>query len=103
MQDKKRWKDKIPSIPKSTRVDLSPKPSEVRIARLTAGLTKADAARLVFVNPQTWEHWENASYGIKMHPAIAELFALKTGLKPLEPFVPDYTLGLDGWDKLPKE
>ena len=45
-----------------------------------------EAADLVFVSRQTWLAWErnpDHPQHREMHPAFGELFALKTGLKPL--------------------
>ena len=62
-------------------------PWDVRSARHKTGLTMQEAADLVFVSRLTWLAWErnpdHPQYR-KIHPAHAELFALKTGLKTLE-------------------
>lgn len=64
----------------------SPAPWDVRTARHNTGLTMQEAADLVYVTRSTWLAWErnpNHKDHRKMHPGLAELFALKTGLKPL--------------------
>lgn len=66
--------------------ELSPAPWDIRSARHRTGLTMEEAAELVYKNREWWlkcernpDHPEHLS----MHPAYAELFALKTGLKKL--------------------
>lgn len=54
----------------------SPKPEEIRQARLSAGLTQAQAAELVNYSTIGWQKCENGHR--KMHPATWELFRLKT-------------------------
>jgi DNA-binding XRE family transcriptional regulator len=65
----------------------SPKPWDVRTARHKTGLTMEEAAYLVYSARSTWLAWErnpdHADYK-PMHPAFAELFALKVGLKELK-------------------
>jgi DNA-binding XRE family transcriptional regulator len=64
----------------------SPKPWDVRTARHKTGLTMEEAGELVYVGRSTWFSWErNPDYSdyLPMHPAFAELFALKVGLKEL--------------------
>jgi DNA-binding XRE family transcriptional regulator len=64
----------------------SPKPWDIRSARHKTGFTMQEAADLVYVSRQTWLNWErnpDHPQHSEMHPAYAELFALKTGLKPL--------------------
>jgi len=63
---------------KRTRRD-SPHPSaaEIAAARAAASLTQTQAAELIYSTLRTWQDWEA---GIaKMHPAIFELFRIKTG------------------------
>ena len=58
-----------------------PSPNQIREARKSVRFTIPEAADTVYVTPMTWSRWER---GLKrMQPAFAELFALKTGLKPL--------------------
>ncbi len=54
----------------------SPKPEEIRQARNNRGLTQTEAAALVYAPLRTWQDWEGAK--TKMHPAIFELFKIKT-------------------------
>lgn len=64
----------------------SPKPWDVRTARHQTGLTMEEAGALVFSARSTWLSWERDPWHpdhVSMHPAFAELFALKVGLKPL--------------------
>ena len=61
----------------------NPKPAEVRAAREAAGLTQAQAAALVCASLRNWQQWEQtegASSARRMHPAIWELFRMKTGV-----------------------
>lgn len=47
--------------------------------QLSAQESKDTCARLVHVSPSTWHKWE---HGVQqMHPGLAELFTLKTGIK----------------------
>lgn len=62
------------------RVDLSPKPEEVRAARKDAGLSQTSAAKLVHTTCRTWQQWEaaeNKPGHRRMHPAFWELFHRK--------------------------
>ena len=71
---------------KQKKKRLAVSPCDVRSARKKSGFTMEEAAAFVFVSRRTWESWEKETdhYDYrKMHPAFAELFALKTGLKPL--------------------
>lgn len=64
----------------------SPKPWDIRTARHKTGLTMEEAGALVFSSRSTWLSWErNPDHpdNAAMHPAFAELFALKVGLKDL--------------------
>lgn len=67
-----------------------PLPEEIREARKTVGMTIAEAAELVGVHKKTWICWEIPK-GEKGHqcmlPCYAELFAYKSGLKPLPEIV----------------
>jgi DNA-binding transcriptional regulator YiaG len=59
----------------------SPPPDEIRAAREAAGLSCAQAAELVHCTRRAWYLWEavdNASSRRAMHPAVWELFRLKT-------------------------
>lgn len=59
---------------------------DVRTARHKTGLNLAEAGLLVYVGGSVWQAWErDPSHRAhkSMHPAYAELFALKVGLKPL--------------------
>lgn len=54
----------------------SPKPSQVRAAREAAGLTQTAAAALIYCTLRGWQEWEAGNR--RMHPALWELFQLKT-------------------------
>jgi len=61
----------------------NPSATEVRAAREAAGLTQAQAASLVYASLRNWQQWEQgegASSARRMHPAIWELFRIKTRL-----------------------
>lgn len=68
-----------------------PDPWDVRTARHKTGFTLAEAADLVFVERKTWLAWErnpdHHEYRA-MHPAFAQLFALKAGLITIEEICP---------------
>jgi DNA-binding XRE family transcriptional regulator len=68
------------------RKSLIPAPWDIRSARKQTGFTMQEAADMVYVTRNTWLCWErNPDHRLykKMHPAYAELFALKAGLKEL--------------------
>jgi transcriptional regulator with XRE-family HTH domain len=51
-----------------------PSPSEIKQARLDAGLTQLEAAELVGFSARAWQMWE---YGKRpMRPAVFHLFKL---------------------------
>lgn len=54
---------------------LPPKPAEIREARKKAGMSQAQAARLVHVNERLWRYWEAGTH--RMPAASWELFLLK--------------------------
>lgn len=56
-------------------VTTMPSPADIRAARLRAGLTQAQAAALVGVQPRAWRYWEGG--GRKMGAAVWELFQIK--------------------------
>lgn len=55
----------------------APDAATVRHNRLFFGLTQAQAAKLIHVSTVTWQQWEQGKRS--MHPAFAELFAIKAG------------------------
>jgi putative transcriptional regulator len=62
----------------------SPSPSEIKLARESAGLTQTQAAKLIYKGLKTWQHWESPEgkpEHRKMDPAFFELFKIKSGLK----------------------
>ena len=54
-----------------------PFPEEIKSARASGGLTQGQAAKLIHVDISTWQRWEMGDR--KMHPAMWELFLIKTG------------------------
>jgi putative transcriptional regulator len=63
-------KHRAPPVP-------SPRPYEIRAARLRAGLSQSEAARLTATRLWNWPTWENGRY--KMPPSAWRLFLLVTG------------------------
>ena len=55
----------------------NPTPAQIRAARLSLGLTQTQAGAVVHCEIRTWQQWEAGDR--KMHPAMWELFTLKTG------------------------
>jgi len=55
----------------------NPRPDEIIGMRINAGLTQQQAAEIVYSGLRTWQQWEAGDR--RMHPAIWELFLLKTG------------------------
>ena len=73
----------------------SPSPWDVRTARHNTGMTMAEAGRLVFVSRDVWLSWErdpDHSGHVKMPPAYAQLFALKTGMLKVEDICPHLSI-----------
>jgi DNA (cytosine-5)-methyltransferase 1 len=58
----------------------NPTPSEIRAAREAAGLTQAQAARIVCASEKSWCKWESeaALDRARMHPGLWKLFRLLT-------------------------
>jgi DNA-binding transcriptional regulator YiaG len=54
---------------------MSPDPTEIKSARLRAGLTQVQAAEVIYSTKRTWQDWERGLNS--MHPALWELFKLK--------------------------
>ena len=55
---------------------LIPTPIQIREARQSAGLTQAQAGKLLHSGQVQFARWESGSR--KMHPAFWELFCIKT-------------------------
>jgi DNA (cytosine-5)-methyltransferase 1 len=53
-----------------------PTPDALRQARKAAGLTQPQAAELIHCGPDAWASWETGRR--EMHPAMWELFLIKT-------------------------
>ena len=60
----------------------SPTPEEIKQAREKTGLTPPKAADIVYLDRTSWTRAEAGK--VAMHPAIFELFLLKTGQKTLD-------------------
>jgi len=54
----------------------NPTPAEIRQARESAGLTQTQAAAMIHCGLRAWQKWEGGER--KMHPAMWELFQIKT-------------------------
>lgn len=54
----------------------NPKPTEIRAARERAGLTQTEAGTLIHASLRAWQQWESGER--RMHPAMFELFRLKS-------------------------
>lgn len=55
----------------------NPTPDEIFGVRINAKLTQQQAAEIVHSGLRTWQQWEAGDR--RMHPALFELFLLKTG------------------------
>jgi hypothetical protein len=69
----------------------SPKSWQVRSARHKTGLTMQESADLVYSSRGQWLAWERPEDHRdhrKMHPGLAELFALKVGLLKIDDVSP---------------
>lgn len=56
-----------------------PSPSDIKTARLAAGLTQTEAGLLVHASLKTWQNWESESGESRKIPLAAwELFLIKT-------------------------
>lgn len=53
-----------------------PPPETIRSARLAAGLTQSQAARLVHSSLRSWQQWEGGER--RMHLAFWDLFVRRT-------------------------
>lgn len=73
-----------PNRNKGTRtLAHSPLPREVVAARECAGDTQTAAALRVYATLRAWQNWESeGTEGRRMHPAVFELYLLKTGQHP---------------------
>ncbi|WP_076908931.1 helix-turn-helix domain-containing protein [Burkholderia pseudomallei] len=60
----------------------NPKPDEIRSLRESLGLTQSQAAAVVYSTLSAWQRWEQGERA--MHPAMWELFRIKTGALPLD-------------------
>ncbi|WP_270956516.1 helix-turn-helix domain-containing protein [Burkholderia pseudomallei] len=63
---------------KTANPAANPKPDEIRALREDLGLTQAQAAAVVYSTLSAWQRWEQAERA--MHPAMWELFRIKTGV-----------------------
>jgi DNA (cytosine-5)-methyltransferase 1 len=56
-----------------------PSPTEIKSARLEAGLTQTEAATLVHAGLKTWQNWESETGESRKIPLASwELFLIKT-------------------------
>ena len=55
---------------------INPLTESIKEARENAGLTQTAAAALVYSTCRAWQKWEAGD--ARMHPAIFELFCIKT-------------------------
>jgi len=74
----------MPNHPNRSRRPRSPAAnphsSEISAARVRLGLTQQEAADLLYLTLRAWQRYE---YGERrMHPALWELFKIKTGMLP---------------------
>jgi transcriptional regulator with XRE-family HTH domain len=65
-------------------------PAEIRAAREAAGLTQTAAGELLHTTCRAWQQWEAGDR--RMHPAMWELFCIKTAKAPVPP--PHETMAL---------
>jgi len=56
----------------------SPTVDQIKTTRQSLGLTQSAAARLIYVDPSAWMHWERGK--TPMHRAFWVLFLIKSGL-----------------------
>jgi len=64
-----------------------PNTEQIKAGRLALGLSQSAAARLIYVDPSTWAHWERGK--TPMHRAFWELFLIKSGLLEVEDAIRD--------------
>lgn len=68
-----------PNRSKTQGPGATPKPAVIKAARELAGLTQTAAAALVYSTMRTWQDWEaEGDSNRRMHPAIWELWLIKT-------------------------
>lgn len=65
----------MPPVVNDAGEKVAPSPAEIRAARIAEGLSKPEAAALVYVTPRAWGYWESGDR--KMGLAYWELFLLK--------------------------
>lgn len=63
------------------RLFTTPTPSEILAARKRLGLTRKEAAAVIYKGEAMWCRWESLDW--PMSPANWELFMLKTGMEKL--------------------
>jgi DNA-binding transcriptional regulator YiaG len=56
---------------------MNPSPSEIREARMWAGLTQTQAARVIDKSLRTWQSWESGHR--RMDSWLLRLFRVRTG------------------------
>lgn len=74
-----------PNLKKNSRA-RNPKPTEIKAARIKAGLSQEAAGELIYVSKQNWNMYETEEGSVteggntkhrRMHPAFWELFQRK--------------------------
>lgn len=53
----------------------SPRPAEIRDARVAAGMTQTAAAAVIYCTLRAWQAWEAGTR--RMHPAMWELWRMQ--------------------------
>lgn len=61
---------------------ISPDPAEIIALRKKCEITQTTAGALVHSTCRAWQKWEAGD--CRMHPAMWELFQIKTGLPPAQ-------------------
>jgi hypothetical protein len=70
-----------PNRGKTPRLGRNPTAAEIVAAREAAGHTQTEAGAVVYTNLRTWQAWEGetgADTSRRMHPALWELYLIKT-------------------------
>ncbi len=65
-----------PNRSRSPTAAANPTPEAIKAAREAAGLSQTEAGALIYSGLRSWQHWEAGER--RMHPAMWELFLLKT-------------------------
>jgi DNA-binding transcriptional regulator YiaG len=71
---------------KETAEFLSPTPEKIKRARKAVGHTQTQAAAVIHSDLRAWQGWETSEEfksHRSMHPALLELYLIKTGQIPV--------------------